>query len=92
MKKTTAEIGTVLRQKRTNQLLSLRDLSEVLNIAKSLLGKYELGQRNISRSHFPLIVAYINGDYDEGIRENRLEVLRKKYAHLEGRRGLEFWE
>ncbi|HHP5665111.1 helix-turn-helix domain-containing protein [Bacillus paranthracis] len=92
MQKTTKELGAVLRQKRTNQVLSLRDLSEVLDIAKTLLQKYETGKRNISRKHFPIIVKYINGEYDEGIREAHLEVLRKKYAHLEGRKGLEFWD
>lgn len=91
MTRSTKEIGAVLRQKRMNHVLSLRDLSEILNIAKSLLSKYELGQRNISRGHYPVIARYINGEYDKGIRETRLEELRKKYAHLEGRKGLEFW-
>lgn len=92
MQKTTKEIGAVLRQKRTNQVLSLRELSAVLDIAKTLLQKYETGKRNISRNHFLIIAKYINGDYDKGIRETRLDGLRKKYAHLEGRRGLEFWD
>jgi transcriptional regulator with XRE-family HTH domain len=92
MTRSTKEIGAVLRQKRMNQLLSLRDLSEILNIAKSLLCKYELGQRNISRNHFPVIVEYWKGRWDEEIMENRLEGLRQKYEHLTGRKGLEFWE
>lgn len=92
MNRSTKEIGAVLRQKRMNQLLSLRDLSEIINISKSLLCKYELGQRNISRKHFPMIVEYLNGRYDEGIMQNRLDGLRNKYEHLTGRKGLEFWE
>jgi transcriptional regulator with XRE-family HTH domain len=92
MQKTTKKIGAVLRQKRMNQLLSLRELSEILNIAKALLSKYELGQRNISRNHFPVIVEYLEGRWDQEIMQNRLDGLRQKYEHLTGRRGLEFWE
>lgn len=96
MQKTTKEIGIVLRKKRTAQLLSLRDLSEILNIGTSLLCKYELGQRNISRNHFPVIVDYLNGEYDRGIMDALLENLRKeyeqKYERLTGKKGLEMWE
>ncbi|CJV76147.1 Uncharacterized protein conserved in bacteria [Streptococcus pneumoniae] len=96
MQNTTKELGAVLRQKRKTQLLSLQDLSEILNISKSLLSKYELGQRNISRNHFPVIVDYLNGEYDQGIMDALIEGLRKKYeqkyAHLTGKRGLELWD
>jgi len=96
MQNTTKELGAVLRQKRKAQLLSLQDLSEILNIAKSLLSKYELGQRNISRNHFPVIADYLNGEYDQGIMDALIEGLRKKYeqkyAHLTGKRGLELWD
>lgn len=96
MNATTKELGAVLRQKRTAQLLSLQDLSEILNIAKSLLSKYELGQRNISRNHFPVIVDYLNGEYDQEIMKSLLEGIRKKYEdsmiQLTGKKGLELWE
>ncbi|GAB6591447.1 hypothetical protein bcgnr5378_66520 [Bacillus cereus] len=96
MQKTTKEIGIVLRQKRTAQLLSLRDLSEIVNIGTSLLCKYELGQRNISRNHFPVIVDYLNGEYDQEIMKSLLEGIRKKYEdsmiQLTGKKGLEMWE
>lgn len=96
MQNTTKELGAVLRQKRKAQLLSLQDLSEIINIAKSLLSKYELGHRNISRSHFPVIVDYLNGEYDRGIMDALLENLRKeyeqKYERLTGKKGLALWE
>ncbi|MDX5813384.1 helix-turn-helix domain-containing protein [Bacillus cereus group sp. BfR-BA-02730] len=92
MYKTTKEIGAVLRQKRMNQLLSLNDLSKILDIAKPLLQKYETGKRNISRNHFPIIVEYLEGRWDQEIMRDRLEGLRQKYEHLTGKRGLEFWE
>ncbi|QKE76212.1 helix-turn-helix transcriptional regulator (plasmid) [Arthrobacter citreus] len=91
MIRTTKEVGAVLRQKRINQLLSLRDLSEIINISKSLLSKYELGQRNISRNHFPVIVDYLNGHFDQEIMKIRLDDLQQKYEHLTGKRGLELW-
>lgn len=96
MQNTTKELGAVLRQKRKAQLLSLQDLSEIINISKSLLSKYELGHRNISRNHFPVIVDYLNGEYDRGIMDALLENIRKeyekKYERLTGKKGLEMWE
>lgn len=96
MQNTTKELGAVLRQKRKAQLLSLQDLSEIINISKSLLSKYELGHRNISRNHFPVIVDYLNGEYDRGIMDALLENIRKeyekKYERLTGKKGLALWE
>lgn len=96
MNATTKELGQVLRKKRQAQLLSLQDLSGILNIAKSLLSKYELGHRNISRNHFPVIVDYLNGEYDRGIMDALLENIRKeyekKYERLTGKKGLALWE
>lgn len=96
MQNTTKELGAVLRQKRKAQLLSLQDLSEIINIPKSLLSKYELGHRNISRNHFPVIVDYLNGEYDRGIMDALLENIRKeyekKYERLTGKKGLALWE
>ncbi|HEF5066910.1 TPA: helix-turn-helix domain-containing protein [Bacillus cereus] len=96
MNATTKELGQVLRKKRQAQLLSLQDLSGIMNIAKSLLSKYELGHRNISRNHFPVIVDYLNGEYDRGIMDALLENIRKeyekKYERLTGKKGLALWE
>ncbi|MGG1167976.1 helix-turn-helix domain-containing protein [Bacillus cereus] len=84
--------GQVIKAKRQAQSLSSQKLADILGINRSALCLYETGKRNVSKNHAKIIENYINGRYDIVIRDMLLSDLRKKYEHLTGRKGLEFWE
>ncbi|HFK1691046.1 helix-turn-helix transcriptional regulator [Bacillus paranthracis] len=84
--------GQVIKAKRQAQSLSSQKLAGILGINRSALCLYETGKRNVSKNHAKIMENYINGRYDIAIRDMLLSDLRKKYEHLTGRKGLEFWE
>lgn len=84
--------GQVIKAKRQAQSLSSQKLADILGINRSALCLYETGKRNVSKNHAKIMENYINGRYDIVIRNMLLSDLRKKYEHLTGRKGLEFWE
>ncbi len=84
--------GQVIKAKRQAQSLSSQKLADILGINRSALCLYETGKRNVSKNHAKIMENYINGRYDIAIRDMLLSNLRKKYEHLTGRKGLEFWE
>lgn len=84
--------GQVIKAKRQAQSLSSQKLADILGINRSALCLYETGKRNVSKNHAKIMENYINGRYDIVIRDMLLSDLRKKYEHLTGRKGLEFWE
>lgn len=84
--------GQVIKAKRQAQSLSSQKLADILGINRSALCLYETGKRNVSKNHAKIMENYINGRYDIAIRDMLLSDLRKKYEHLTGRKGLEFWE
>jgi transcriptional regulator with XRE-family HTH domain len=85
-------VGQIIKQKRTLQSLSVQKLADILCIDRSLLSRYETGKRNVSKNHAEIIESYLKGDYDQEILNSLLNDLKQKYAHLEGKRGLELWE
>jgi transcriptional regulator with XRE-family HTH domain len=85
------ELGAIIKQKRTNQCLSLRALSSILDIDKGLLCLYENGKRNVSKNHIEVVESYLDGDYDKEILKLLLDELYQKYEHLAGKRGLQLW-
>ncbi|WP_217612309.1 helix-turn-helix transcriptional regulator [Deinococcus sp. GbtcB9] len=84
--------GQVIKATRQAQSLSSQKLADILGINRSALCLYETGKRNVSKNHAKIMENYINGRYDIAIRDMLLSNLRKKYEHLTGRKGLEFWE
>lgn len=84
--------GQVIKAKRQAQSLSSQKLADILGINRSALCLYETGKRNVSKNHAKVIEKYLSGDYDREIQTMLLSDLRKKYEHLTGRKGLEFWE
>ncbi|SSS88046.1 Uncharacterised protein [Acinetobacter baumannii] len=84
------EIGAIIKQKRTNQCLSLRALSSILDIDKGLLCLYENGKRNVSKNHIEVVENYLSGYFDQVIFEKLRSDLEQKYQNLTGR-GLGMW-
>lgn len=64
--------GQGIRQKRKLQGISMKELSDFLEIDNTLLSRYETGKREISFNHVELIRKYLSGEYDEEIYSLKL--------------------
>lgn len=83
--------GQVIKEKRQAQGISMQVLANILSIDRSVLSRYETGNRNVSKNHSVIVDSYLSGDYDKEIFKLILDELHQKYEHLAGKKGLQLW-